>query len=802
MIKLKYVQLVLIISLLLAFATDLYLSISDLDGHFLANTSATWIKYSEPINLGTKSTSEQTVSFRKRIIVSSAISDLTLKMRAFRNASVWIDGKLVHDEDRSSGEWNKDRIISVPQMPPAEHTITVSVRNTGGPPALMISSDMKDFETDEKWEASLDRNSWSPAVSSENIATPPISREFPDVLTAFKSKFMIYSLFFLPVILLCFLIRSERYGRYFDRGLTTAGAFRILLLIAYAVMAINNFIKMPIFIGMDIHGHIDYIIYIAQFGRLPLPTEGWSMFEPPLFYTLSALLYNVVTYLFSVEFAFKTMRLIPLVCGLLQIEIIYRTMKIVYPQRQDLQAIGTMTGAFIPANICLSQFVGTEPLAACLTSAFVLFVFKMLNTDIDEHKYRYYACMGLLVGFSLLAKISVIVIVPIAALFIALKYFYEKKADIQVFKALSTRLALVFGLAALVAGWYFVRNYINLGHFVVLVSRGGDVIGGNIWWQDPGYRTYSQLMFSLNAMFYPIYSGLTSIWNSLYTTFWSDGLLSGHIAFLYAPPWNYEFMIGGLIFSLVPFMTILAGIFVMFGNRKDSEKLSITFSSICVLTFLLAIFHQYLSLPIYSMAKGKYMLGILPCFAVLAASGYDLITKKAPVILKPLLVSLMVCWAVSVYAGFFVVTVPDKLRELDGVQFADYLKSKGYQYAAVKQLVKAKQTFNSSLINANELVRMIHEMAMIHVRDGEYDEALKYLHLLNEMMPDNATVLYNIACMYSKLNNVTESAKWLRMSINKGYGNKELIRSDPDLENLRRSELYDESMRSSVGGGN
>jgi len=68
-----------------------------------------------------------------------------------------------------------------------------------------------------------------------------------------------------------------------------------------------------------------------------------------------------------------------------------------------------------------------------------------------------------------------------------------------------------------------------------------------------------------------------------------------------------------------------------------------------------------------------------------------------------------------------------------------------------------------------------------------------------EIHPDNTSVYYNIACLYSKQNEIQESVDWLRAAIQKGYNKWSLIKTDKDLENIRGSSGYREIISNTQG---
>ena len=50
----------------------------------------------------------------------------------------------------------------------------------------------------------------------------------------------------------------------------------------------NNARLLPFHAGFDSKEHLNYISYIQQHRALPLPNEGWEMYQPPLYYLIAA----------------------------------------------------------------------------------------------------------------------------------------------------------------------------------------------------------------------------------------------------------------------------------------------------------------------------------------------------------------------------------------------------------------------------------------------------------------------------------------------------------------------------------
>uniref|UniRef100_A0A1J3FSJ9 Protein LOW PSII ACCUMULATION 1, chloroplastic n=1 Tax=Noccaea caerulescens TaxID=107243 RepID=A0A1J3FSJ9_NOCCA len=120
-------------------------------------------------------------------------------------------------------------------------------------------------------------------------------------------------------------------------------------------------------------------------------------------------------------------------------------------------------------------------------------------------------------------------------------------------------------------------------------------------------------------------------------------------------------------------------------------------------------------------------------------------------------------------AGF----ISSRLRE---IQMQNYLKKKEQKAQREKDLREGLQ----------------------FSKNGKYEEALERFEsvLGSKPTPDEASVAsYNVACCYSKLNQVKAGLSALEEALKSGYEDFKRIRSDPDLENIRKSEDFDPLMK-------
>jgi serine/threonine protein kinase/tetratricopeptide (TPR) repeat protein len=68
---------------------------------------------------------------------------------------------------------------------------------------------------------------------------------------------------------------------------------------------------------------------------------------------------------------------------------------------------------------------------------------------------------------------------------------------------------------------------------------------------------------------------------------------------------------------------------------------------------------------------------------------------------------------------------------------------------------------------------------------GEREKATEYARRALTINPDDPLLLYNISCMYALLGNPNEALSCLEKAVDKGYGQKDWVEHDSDLDSLR-----------------
>ncbi|MCT8333748.1 hypothetical protein NUH30_08700 [Leptospira sp. 85282-16] len=119
----------------------------------------------------------------------------------------------------------------------------------------------------------------------------------------------------------------------------------------------------------------------------------------------------------------------------------------------------------------------------------------------------------------------------------------------------------------------------------------------------------------------------------------------------------------------------------------------------------------------------------------------------------------------------------------------------GINYYQKKQDTKAIEEYKKAILVYPTSETYYHYANSLTNVD-RLNDAVKAYQIALEMYPDNTALLYyNLACVYSRLNQLEESKSNLRLAIQNGYFAIQKINKDPDLENLRKLPNWDQGLQ-------
>jgi hypothetical protein len=652
--KLWVVAAIIVAELVLwAAAHTLQSTLADPNTVFLyRDDSATWIRVPNLEAPGTYGASGFRAAYRKRFSIERVPEKAVLQLSPFRWVTVLLDGEIIARTDRNQDLWKRRYSLDLSgRLTPGAHELVLSVRNRAGPPMVLAYCDALGLHTDESWEATNDEvEGWIPAVT---LDTPQVNSVGPKVPATREAFLRTLPFLMVPFLLvLAWTLAPAHSGRppWLYRLTPSASSLRWLLLTAWAVLVANNITKVPYQIGFDVHGHLEYMLFIIRNKSIPLAGDGWAMFHSPLYHLVSSPLYVVFSKLLSPVRVVEALRIVPLFCGAMQVQLCYLAVREVFPKRGDLQSLGTLLGGLLPMNLYMSQNLGNEPLVGVLCSASIVVALKLQRDPSRRWSSRTFVLLGALLGLALLAKLTALLLYAPVALAVTYAAFVRDARPREPIFSAAKAMTAVCSVALAVCGWYYVRNWLLLGKPFI---GGWDPARGYEWWQEPGYRTLEQFVSFGPALTQPICSAVHGLWDGIYSTLWLDGFLSSQFDVISFPPWNLDLMLSSVWLSLLPTAALLIGAVAIAIRPARAARSGELLALICLGTYFLATAYLMLRIPSFSTIKATYTMGVLPCYAIVAAAGFRPLVGRRPG--RAIVNGGMTCWAVAAYAAYFVV---------------------------------------------------------------------------------------------------------------------------------------------------
>jgi hypothetical protein len=604
---------------------------------------ASWIRVDRPFSLAGWGNTREFVKFRKNVVVPDLGGPHVLWVRAFRRCQVIWDGKTLFGSNPAREDWKQPiRVALATDLAPGQHTLEVRVINEFAPAALLAYSDTLDVKTGADWEETHGAAPSRRVATVDEIKLPELSHRFTSTMHALRSALWWFGPLFL-VVWSGLLLNARRASLPGASRLFTASTCRWVVIAAWSILAANNFSRLPSEVGYDHSAHVDYIRFISERGELPDASGGLQMFQAPLYYAISAAIYRMLTRFTSSDAALIWLRWIPLLCGIGQVEICCRAGRRLFPGRDDLQSLTLLVGGLLPLNLYMSQVIGNEPLSGLLTALLLLMSWEGTSVPVVAQRPRWQWQMGLIFGIALLAKVSALALAPIvAAVLIGTN---RTRGSMAAMKA----CVRCFVAAAIVSGWYFVRNCQRFGKPIV---GGWDPVTGILWWQDPGYRTPSQITSFGQSLLHPIHSGFYSIWDGLFSTLWLDGNLSSMGTWKSRPPWNEMLLLSAPWPGLLLTIAIAAGVVRGIRCRDLGLRRALQIAGGSLLLYVAATFVLFLEVPAFSQAKASYTLGLTPAYAVLCVAGLELLPQHR--LIRSAATAFIISWGAAAYCTYFV----------------------------------------------------------------------------------------------------------------------------------------------------
>jgi tetratricopeptide (TPR) repeat protein len=681
---------------------------------------AEWIVFPAPVDARAHWFASLDTTFRREFVLANQPQTAHLGVRGMRRAEVKINGTPVGF--RPDRNWKKVMTADVAgQLHAGTNAIEARVFNHNGPPALWLTltTDQLSFRSDESWEASLAGSSWRRTALAATATTPGPGNSIAGgehTLDAVKKIWLFWIVLVAMACTAVFLWRAS----FKDSAALWRNAILLLIFAGlWLLLFWNNNRLLPFHRGFDSTEHLNYISYIQQHRSLPLPTEGWEMYQPPLYYAIAAASLSLWHLSVDDQLSISLLRWLGALFGIAQFVLIFFSLRLLLPIRAAL--IGLLLAAFLPMHLYMAQYVTNEMLAATLATAALYLCLHLLKSDAP--RVSQFAWLGLALGAAMLAKATGILLLPIVIVGIAGKLVAARAPIVVSLRNLGLLVAVCFA----VCGWHYARIWLKFG--TPLVGN-WDVVSGFTWWQDPGYHTTGDYLRFGRSLVNPLFSGFAGIADGIYSTLWGDGLCGGVSSSTIA--WNQQQMAGGYLWALIPAALILVGAAVAIGQfiRKPSTELFLLLG-FCAAIGLGLVF-MTLKVPSYAQAKAFYGLSALTPLCFFGALGWKTLTEGRARWQFASGVLLLV-WAMNSFASYWI--IPSASQHLYA---ARALGTQGQMDSANAEAARAVEvdSFNSS-------ARGFHALSLNEL--GRDEEAIKEAERAIELDPNDSVAHLDLA---------------------------------------------------------
>jgi Dolichyl-phosphate-mannose-protein mannosyltransferase/Tetratricopeptide repeat len=681
---------------------------------------AAWIVFPAAVDARAHGSASLDATFRREFILPHKPAASRLRFRALRRAEVKVNGVSIQLPQNRNWK-NASDVAIAEQLRGGANVVEVRVFNHNGPPALwlVLSTDQLNVRTDKNWETSFAGSSWRNAALASAAKIPGRGNPVADGERTFDAAKKIWPLWILLIGIACTGVIPWRASL---KQFSSASLERVVVLLVCAMWLFlfwNNTQLLPFHAGFDSKKHLKYIEYIQQHWSLPSPSEGWEMYQPPLYYSIAAAILSFCKLAINDPGSVVVLRTLGAFFGIAQCVLVFLTLRLLLPARTAL--VGLLLAAFLPMHLYLMHYVTNELLTATLATLTVYLCLRLLKNETP--RAAQFAFVGLALGATMLTKATGILLLPIVIAAICARWSHTRPP----FAIWLRNLGLLIATCLAVCGWYYARIWLRFG---TPLLGNWDVISGFAWWQDPGYHTAADYLRFGRSLISPLFSGFAGFADGIYSTLWGDGLSGGASSVTVA--WNLSPMAAGYLWALVPTVLILvgAGVAGVRFLRKPSAELFLLLGLSVVI--VLGLSFMTLKVPSYAQAKAFYGLSALTPLCFFGAVGWETVTNNRTRF-RFIIGALLVVWALNSLATFCI--IPSVPQHLCAVKV---LGQQGKIEQAATEAAKAVEADPSNAAAHGYRALSLSEL-------GDDAEAVKEAERAIELAPTDSSAHLNLA---------------------------------------------------------
>lgn len=208
--------------------------------------------------------------------------------------------------------------------------------------------------------------------------------------------------------------------------------------------------------GYDFVDHWGYVDWIAKHHALPPIGLNYDSYSSPLYYLLAA----------PFELAGwgpPEIRALSFLFAGLRLALFWGALELFLPERRLARQAALALAALLPTAVHVDGMLSNEPLSCLLCLAAVVRMPRLLRLGGPR---RSAIAVGTLCGLALLAKVSGLMLLGTLGLTLTILFVRRWTARGELLRRTGPAVAVVFGVALAISGWFYVRNQVLYGKLV------------------------------------------------------------------------------------------------------------------------------------------------------------------------------------------------------------------------------------------------------------------------------------------------------------------------------------------------
>ena len=121
-----------------------------------------------------------------------------------------------------------------------------------------------------------------------------------------------------------------------------------------------------------------------------------------------------------------------------------------------------------------------------------------------------------------------------------------------------------------------------------------------------------------------------------------------------------------------------------------------------------------------------------------------------------------------------------------------YHYNEGNKFLKQNKIEDAIKNYKMALHHNEYFEEAYINLSTAYLNKKSFKLSLKTLKILESINPKHPLLHYNFSCYYSLLGNIPKGIESLKQAISHGFKNHQILKTDPDIKNLRQNPQFRE----------